>query len=318
MLYRKITSSVAIGVTMLIAGGGAALAEVPTSGTPSQPTSDGGVVPYTISGTNPGGNRTCGEVGFAYFSDANYYQCYSGRINAPLGPTSNFGDVSGNADCDQVPNITASGGTGPVSFTAIPDGLGALIVKGSAQANTYVYEPQATSDSGLEPPINASGGSAALSNLTVCWNPDGSSQPCLEYETAWAAIGVGQQRYTTRGNWATYITYDQCVAGVDLFAGQFMLAGEVSCTPETDGSVTVTVNLDSGWQFANLPTEEDGIFDDNLKVQDYSSIPTGNPAPGQFMWKTYVTGSSGSVSAATNKYYGVHVDVAKVVACSPE
>jgi hypothetical protein len=45
MLYRKITSSVAIGVTMLIAGGGAALAEVPTSGTPSQPTSDGGVVP---------------------------------------------------------------------------------------------------------------------------------------------------------------------------------------------------------------------------------------------------------------------------------
>jgi hypothetical protein len=307
----KIIKGLMIAGAAVVLASGAALAVVPSPGTPSLPDSAGGVTPYIIAGANQGGNRTCGEVGTAYFGNAGYYQCFSDKIDFPFG-SNTFSNISSEAACnEQIPSITVEDETS-VSFSASPHGLGALIVKGGSDANTYVYEPQAATDSGLASPLVNPSTYANLSNLTVCWNPAGDNPACLENETAWAA----GSRYVSRGNWATYTPYAQ--GSVILYAGQTMPAGTVQFSAPSDEeppTVTITVTLNSGWQFSSLPGETDGEFDNNLKVQDYGSAPSDNPSPGLFRWKTVCTGSTCSIEVPKNSFYGVHVDVAQEVEC---
>ena len=145
-----------------------ATAVVPVDGTASTPVSDGGVTPYIIPGENPGGNRTCAEVGAAYFEDNEYYEFSTARINFEGGTfDQNFpGGL-----------IVVTDGTYVSFSSSFP--IGAAIVKGTAEANTYVYEPQVLSDGGLASPPAGSGEPAGLSNITFCWNdepftPDGA------------------------------------------------------------------------------------------------------------------------------------------------
>jgi hypothetical protein len=133
----------------------------------SSPVSSGGVTPYIIDGANEGGNRTCAEVGQAFFGDPNYYQYSSDRIN-----------YNGTFDKAFPAGLTVNTDGTYVSFTST-FGIGAVIVKGSNDANVYVYDPQSKSDSGLASPPNASGNPAGLSNITFCWNPtDGEGEWC--------------------------------------------------------------------------------------------------------------------------------------------
>jgi hypothetical protein len=115
-------------------------------------------------------------------------------------------------------------------------------------------------------------------------------------ETAWAA----GTRYVAQGNWATYTAY---VAGstVTLYAGQDMDAGTVDFSSPADGLVTITITLNAGWRFLDAP--------ENVKIQDYATAPSGNPAPGLFAWKDYATGSAFAIEVPVNNFYGVHVDV---------
>jgi hypothetical protein len=288
-------------------------------GTPSAPTSIGGVVPYIIPGANPGGNRTCAEVGFVFFGNATYYQCWSAKRD-PGDFGLGFEDISGNELCDRNLIIASNDGTF-VQFTAGPDGVGAAILKGgSGGGNAYVYEPQALSDSGLASPLNPSGYPAALSHVDgFCWNPvtndPGPGIGCYENETAWAT----GTRYVAKGNWATYTPYANQPKTVVLFAGQTMDAGDVSFSAPHDGVVTITVELNTGWRFALNPVGDDNgtpIFDNNLKVQDYTGKPAAkNPAPGLFGWKTFAEGQYGQIDVPFGTYYGVHVDVEREVDC---
>jgi hypothetical protein len=270
------------------------------------------VTPYIIPGANPGGNRTCAEVGEAFFGNAEYYKCSSARVNFPFDGAVAFDDAS--AECQNDINVTVTNGT-YVAWTST-NGVGAVIVKGSSDANVYVYDPQGTSDSGLASPINASGSPAGLSNLTFCWNPDNQEpQKCFEDETAWAA----GTRYTSRGNWATYTQYTGVAKTVTLYAGQTLVAGTVNFSAPAGGQVTITITLNAGWRFALNPVGEDAngdpIYDNNIKVQDYSTPPSGNPSPGLFAWKTVATGSVGVIQVPQNNYYGVHSDVEREVEC---
>jgi hypothetical protein len=127
--------------------------------TASTPVSDGGVTPFIIDGANPGGNRTCAEVGLAFFDDASYYQFSSGRLNQEGAGGGTVGPITWSTD-----------GT-YVSWNGTHGGL-AVIVKGGADANVYVYDGSDSSDSGLaSPPVGAQQGPADLSNITFCWNP---------------------------------------------------------------------------------------------------------------------------------------------------
>lgn len=313
--YTKIAMMVIAGAMMLGFGHGL-LAAVPASGTASDPISQGGITPYIIDGTNQGGNRTCDEVGEAYFGDVTYYHCRSERVNydEKNGNFDNtFSDITtGNPDCDRN-NISVTTDGTSVSFTANPDGIGAAIVKGSNDANTYVYNPQRISDLGLASPVNESGKPSGLSNLTFCWNPvDQGGNDCFTDETAWAA----GNRYVSKGNWATYTPYVVGGKPITLYAGQTYVAGTVSFSAPADKVVTITITLNDGFRFALNPTEVDGVYKNNVKVQDYADKPPlVNPAPGLFKWHQVATGRSTTIEVPLNNYYGVHVDIERKIPC---
>jgi hypothetical protein len=127
-------------------------------------------------------------------------------------------------------------------------------------------------------------------------------EKCYATETAWAT----GTRYVDQGNWATYTPY---VAGstVTLYAGQTMNAGTVYFSPVADNQVTIAINLNADWLFSDVV--------ENVKIQDYAFAPSGNPTPGLFDWKGDATGSSFSIVAPPNNYYGVHVDLQHEVEC---
>ncbi|CCE25432.1 hypothetical protein [Methylotuvimicrobium alcaliphilum] len=297
------------------------------------------VTPYIIppaDGNQRGGNRSCADVGKAYFGNPLHYQCRTDKKDyenftsqATLEDPEIFEPTGGlPAECANAISVVVTDGT-IVDWTSTYP-IGAAIIKGGPAANTYVYMPQKLKDTGLaSPPV--SGGFAELSNIGgFCWNPE-LGPPlgiCYEDETAWAA----GDRYTQRGNWATYVEYKSEVKTVDLFAGQDIPVGTVTFSvpdgdnPDGDNNVTITINLSGDWVFGinyeldeegNLKLDEDGnpIRDDNIKVQDYAEAPSGNPSPGLFMWKKVGDGQIGEIVVKQNNYYGVHVDVALPVEC---
>jgi hypothetical protein len=157
--------------------------------TASSPVSDGGITPYIIDGANPGGNRTCAEVGLAFFDDADYYEFSSDKV-----------DYEDDAFQGTFPaGLTVNTDGTYVSWSST-FGIGAVIVKGTNDANVYVYDPQAKSDSGLaSPSAGKSGGPGGLSNITFCWNPedDDEGQWCspgywrqTHHLDSWAATGI--------------------------------------------------------------------------------------------------------------------------------
>ena len=259
------------------------------------------VTPFIIPGDNNGGNRTCEEVaealgipGFQYSSD---------RI-----------DYVGGAFTGAFPEgfeiIVTNGTLVSWSFTPPPgkclDAI-ALIVKGSNAANIYSYGPDVYSDSGLASPINASGGAAGLSNLTICYtlrDCEEEEENCYKDETAWA-FG---SRYINKGNWATYVEYLNVVKTVKLFAGQTYDIGSVTFTPSGD-LVEIKIQLNETGMFQDVP--------ENVKIQGYSIAPTGiNPSPGLFTThKGKAIGSSYTVYVPKFSFYGVHVDAGRQVAC---
>jgi len=126
-------------------------------------------------------------------------------------------------------------------------------------------------------------------------------------ETAWAANGNVplQLRYTSRGNWATYVKYERVEKTTTLFAGRNIPVGRVHFSAAVDGKVTITVTLTGGWEFEDVR--------ENLKVQDYSKAPSGNPAPGRFDHKKTCNPANETCSIVVpeNNFYGVHVNVGK-------
>lgn len=308
--FKKLLLASALAVAI---NGGAVVA----SGTPSTPISKEGIIPYIIDGANPGGNRTCGEVGLAFFNNATTYSCYSARSNYESGAfDKTFVDLSGNDGCkDTTIDVSVTGNT-LVSWSSTGGTVGAAIVKGSAAANVYNYMPQIFGDSGLASPVNPSNGNAGLSNLTFCWNPDPKEPPaCYESDTAW---GAGS-RYITRGNWATYTAYGADKT-VDLYAGQTKLAGAVHFSAVANGKVIITINLNEGWRFRMKPVNDvEGEFANNVHVNGYAATPAAiNPAPGSFPWVKVAVGSSTSIEVDAKAFYGVHADVEKQVACPVE
>jgi hypothetical protein len=283
-------------------------ASIKVTGRESTPVSSQKITPYIIAGANPGGNRTCEEVAAAT-SGLDGFSNSSGKLDYEEGK---FWEVYDKVNPENNVEgswpegfkITVTNGTF-VSWTFTPpagkclDAI-AFIVKGSADANVYVYGPDLYNDAGLASPVNASGGSAGLSNLTICYTlRDCDDQKCFDGETAWAA----GTRYVTRGNWATYSSKSALEAGVTLFAGQTMPAGTVKLA-----SGVITITLNTGWRFAST--------NENVKIQHYANKPAAsNPAPGLFATKGTATSSPYSIPVSDGKFYGVHVDVEREVVC---
>jgi hypothetical protein len=130
----------------------------------SSPISFMGVVPQVIEGANNGGNRTCAEV--AEWFETEFDFC---------GDRINFTNGMFDKAFPEGMKVTVTDGTF-VAFE-VPDiiligdkyyKVGAVIVKGSNEANVYWYERGSFGDSKLAAPVNASGKPSGLSNLTFC------------------------------------------------------------------------------------------------------------------------------------------------------
>jgi hypothetical protein len=123
-------------------------------------------------------------------------------------------------------------------------------------------------------------------------------EECFDFkgETAWAA----GSRYVSKGNWATYTQYAANTT-VTLFAGQSNNAGTATFSAAVDGFVTIDFNLTGDWMFAEVL--------ENVKIQNYSSKPSGNPSPGGFAFKGDAEGKAFSIIVPEANYYGIHLDV---------
>lgn len=137
--------------------------------------------------------------------------------------------------------------------------------------------------------------------IEVC-EDEPEPEVCYEEETAWAAGA----RYQNPGNWATYTTYAPNLT-VNVFAGQTYLVGTAHFSPVVNGKVTITLTSLNG---AIL---QEG--NETVKIQGYDSAPSGNPAPGQF---TTYKGTETVIEVDAFAYYGIHLDVKRVVDCPEE
>ncbi|MDO9551696.1 hypothetical protein [Rhodonellum sp.] len=255
-------------------------------------TSTGMVTPVLWEGPQ-GGNAECGDTGTNYaFSSSRNNTPFSDATAWPEGFT-----------------ITTDGKLVSWSYIApagmCVDGV-SFIVKGGDAANIYTYGPDIYGDSGLASPMNSSGGPADLSNLTVCFNLRECKtieEPCYKEETAWS-FGA---KYVTKGNWATFTEYADGKT-VDLFAGQSTKIGTVSFV-DAGTMVKITIQLNEMGAFQNVA--------ENIKIQGYVSAPKANPNPGLFTsHKGQAAGDKYEIEVSKAKFYGIHVDAARIVECS--
>lgn len=132
---------------------------------------------------------------------------------------------------------------------------------------------------------------------------------CYQDETAWAANGTapGSLKYNLRGgNWATYLmTPASGSKTVNVYAGKTIYVGQATIT-RNNGTVSININLVNGWQLDSNTSSE------AVKIQGYNNAPSGNPSPGLF---TTYKGNSLSITVPSFNYYGIHLDVTKVVSC---
>lgn len=204
--------------------------------------------------------------------------------------------------------ITISNNDGTFfDWSASPNPIGAVIVKGGNAANIFKYEPQAFSDTHLYAPNTPSGNPAGVSHATFCWNPE-EQEVCYEDETGWAD-GL---RYTSKGNWATYTPYDGQQKTVTLYAGQTMDAGTVTFSG-VNGNVIITIQLNEGWFFDYM--DDDGEIEESVHIQGYDSASSGNPAPGQFDYEYPAMGQTHEATVPAANFYGVHVALLHEVPC---
>jgi hypothetical protein len=178
--------------------------------------------------------------------------------------------------------------------------IGGVYAKGGPGGHGYFYSPQVLSAEGLSAPVNPNNSRVyGTSHVTFCWNPE-NVEKCYRGETAWSA----GERYTQRGNWATYTGYEDGLE-VTLFAGRTHEAGSVSFEAVEDDSVKITISLNEGWSLK--------VADEPVKIQGYEAAPSGNPAPGLF---TTYKGDELEITVPAYAFYGIHLDVREEIECT--
>jgi len=197
-----------------------------------------------------------------------------------------FGLYVAAFDDGHVNNITVSNNDGTLfDWSASPNPIGAVIVKGGPMANAFYYSPQAASDTGLFAPINPNNNQHyGISHVTFCWNPEEETE--YVFETAYAFGGDQDDCFLNNGfarwgwsngpigpgnyTWALYAGAAQC----NLDKG--LLVGSVTVVYDgPSGNVTVTFHVDAPF-----------ILDETHVYAGYGMFPLlrGKPtvAPGQY------------------------------------
>jgi hypothetical protein len=231
-----------------------------------------------------------------------------------------------NVNTDFPATITISNSDGVTFDWTMDHAVCAVIVKGGTDANIYYYgDGGSFGDTGLHAPLNPNSGKYYdISHITFCFHY-GDPDVCYQDETAWG-VGSNYSR-NGKGSWAMYVDYDYQDTpitvpiradggdGVGLDAGTITLQPCVVDDVEVPGFVEITIELDNTFIF--YYDLNDDFEDNNIKIQDYSSEPSGNPKIGKFEWKAMadVGSTSYTICVPENDYYGIHLDLAYEVPC---
>jgi len=162
--------------------------------------SNSGIAPVIIAGENNGGNRTCAEVGLAFKNDEGYFDLCGEKI-----------DFSGSFAGEFPDGLTVNVTDGKYVSFEMKDCIeiegrlykvGAVIVKGSNDANIYFYPDGILKDGNLSSPINNSGKPAGLSNLSFCFVECEQPELVIALKTYIAEPLSGEVPSYARTGWA--------------------------------------------------------------------------------------------------------------------
>jgi len=209
--------------TLLVLALTAMISSVVLASTPSSPTSDGGIVPYIVDNPGSGGNVSCEQLGYDFSSD---------RVNYPFGA----GDFPDGI------SVTVTDDTYVAWTSTFP--IGAVIVKGSNDANIYEYIPPSLSDSGLAAPPNASGGPAGLSNLTFCWNKalevSKTAETSFDRTWSWDIEKTGDETDLTLSTGQSFVVNYDVTVSATSDDSNWAVTGEITIyNPNTSASATI-------------------------------------------------------------------------------
>jgi hypothetical protein len=272
-----------------------------SSNVASTPVSDAGVTPYIIVGENSGGNITCEEAAAAFGVDGFAYT--TGKVDYNGSFEGSFEGFT----------VTTDGTNVTWSFTA-PEGYClanmAVIVKGGADANVYFYGSELYGDSGLASPVNASGSSAGLSNLTFCYN----LVECVVEECVWegeTAFG-GSTEGAGSAWWFAFDTAGDAVQ--PIYAGQKPVEGAFVEYDAVNDVITIVLGENMKLEDVTETTSvhprtgavKVSVNDEQVKVQGYNVLPTSRPAAGLF---SLYKGRELTIQGNGSAYYVIHLDV---------
>jgi hypothetical protein len=255
---------------------------------------------------NPGGNMTCAELGYDYSS---------ARVN--------YNDGGFDAAFPAGISVSVIDGTYVAWSSTFP--IGAVIVKGSNDANVYEYIPPSYGDSDLASPINASGDPAGLSNLTFCWNEalqvSKTAETAYDRNWTWDIEKVGDQTSLTLSTGQNFlVNYDVTVSAMSA-DGNWEVFGDITIyNPNLTAAATIEDVTDSISGFGAVSVDCGVAFPyilaagDTLTCSYATALPDGddrtNTATAETSGK--VAGGSGSAGVefgAPSNIYDECIDV---------
>lgn len=204
---------------------------------PGSPTSGDGVVPEEWTD-----NPDCSDIGFGFGFKIDKYP---EATTYPLQSGTNL-VLTGGAPEDPTNSVTISSLVGDEGATfdwTSTLGIDAVIVKGGNNSNVYVYDPEATGDTGLGTPDSA----AAISHIEFCYD--------YELDATKTATGT----YDRHVDWD--ITKEVSPATHDLFAGG-------SGTSDYTVTATKTVTEDNYQVNGSITVSNPTPFDVDFTVED--------------------------------------------------
>lgn len=259
--------------------------EVITVNMESTPISSIQVTPYLIPGENNGGNRTCAEVGLAFMGDANYFAHCGDKVDYDDGMF--IGGFPEGLNVTVEGNFVSFSTDGCIEMNGSSYKVGAVIVKGSNNANVYFYEGGTYHDSGLAAP----GGNRMVSNLTFCFVEceDEEEELIIAVKSyyynennnlTWCA-SIGQYEFNTpQGYWCNFTGYNYypSTTSFDMHK-DYSLSTIIGNTAVTEGnnSLIVTINLGEG-----LTVERSWVFVGTL--DEFKSNLTSDGCPDYDLW----------------------------------
>jgi hypothetical protein len=232
-----------------------------------------------LSGTQGSCNPTCADLGYV----DGYKVDWGGSQLAADGGTHTF-----NLD-DYGHTVTVTTTDGVTFSWTSNFGIDVVLAKGSNASNEYVYSPESKGDTNLHPPINASGGPAAISHLDFCF----------DYELD--VKKTASTHYTRSSQWTVKKTGSD--SNLTLSTGETYLVNYTvdvtKTTTDSDFGATGTITIANASPYASAVG---GIVEDMCGTTP--AVDCGQPlplnlAPGQTVTCSYA-GALPSATSCTN------------------